>query len=103
LGERRSLTLAFAAALRCWWTAHLAADGCRRQQDLLLLFQLKVATMEEASSRIFNLQTRKQQAAPHSPLQLFNNFALLLEEQGDDHISSPDPPAPKVQPARAHT
>lgn len=67
------------------------------------MFQLKVATLEEASSKIFNLQARKQQVVTRSPLQLINNFTQLLEEPGDDCISSPDPPASKVQPAHAHS
>jgi hypothetical protein len=55
------------------------------------MFQLKVATMQEASSKILNMQPPTLQASPRSPLQLFNSFARLMDEQGGDAcFNNPD-------------
>ncbi|CAO2046355.1 unnamed protein product [Urochloa humidicola] len=58
----------------------------RRKKDLTLMFKLKVATMEQAASRVFNLQGNRPRptAAPRSPLQLFQNVSRMAEEDGNE-------------------
>ncbi|CAN6232232.1 unnamed protein product [Urochloa humidicola] len=50
------------------------------------MFKLKVATMEQAASRVFNLQGNRPRptAAPRSPLQLFQNVSRMAEEDGNE-------------------
>ncbi|CAN6291878.1 unnamed protein product [Urochloa humidicola] len=58
----------------------------RRKKDLTLMFKLKVATMEQAASRVFNLQGNRPRptAAPRSPLQLFQYISRMAEEDGNE-------------------
>jgi hypothetical protein len=63
------------------------------------MFQLKVATMQEASSKILNVQPHTVQASPRSPLQLVNSFANLMDDQGAHACTSDAPPNLEVLPA----
>jgi hypothetical protein len=65
-------------------TLPLTSPERRREQELKMLFQLKVATMQEASSKFFNLQAPTPQPSPRSPIQLFNTFTALVEEKAPD-------------------
>ncbi|CAN6181588.1 unnamed protein product [Urochloa humidicola] len=77
----------------------------RRKNDLTLMFKLNVATMEQAASRIFNLQANKPSAAatPRSPRQLFQNVYRMVEEQGNESwFAHSNMQTTKVPRARTH-
>ncbi|CAL5062801.1 unnamed protein product [Urochloa decumbens] len=56
----------------------------RRQRDLKLMFHLKVATMADVASKMFNLQGHKNTTSPRSPLQQFSTVSRLVDELGDE-------------------
>ncbi|CAN6238759.1 unnamed protein product [Urochloa humidicola] len=70
-----------------------------------MMFKLKVATMEQAASRVFNLQGNKPRAAPtsRSPLQMFQNVYRMAEEEGNESwFGHHNTQASKVLRARTH-
>ncbi|CAN6251075.1 unnamed protein product [Urochloa humidicola] len=48
------------------------------------MFQLKVATMQDAASTIFNLQPKKPHTRTRSPLQVFKSVSRLADHPGDE-------------------
>ncbi|CAO2206199.1 unnamed protein product [Urochloa humidicola] len=56
----------------------------RRQRELKLMFNLKVATMADMAQEAFQLQRTRTTASPRSVPELFNNIARLADEPGDE-------------------